>query len=111
MASRLLLVACAALQLSACDSGPSPLQREPLRLGADRQVRPSDRLPPAQAVRGYDAPVPTDDTAPNEKVGAMVADRGGQKAQRAKEEKEHAAFLADRERKRAREASETPVLQ
>ena len=61
-------------------------------------------LPPPD--RHYDSSVtPTDETR-ELKVGSSVSAKGGQKAQREKEEKERAAFLADRAKARAEEERE-----
>ena len=89
----LVSLAGAALLLSGCDSGRSPLLAEPLRPGADRQIAPSARLPEAPPPPGgYDTAVAPEDPTRESKIGSVVAAAGGQRAQKAREEKEIAGI-------------------
>jgi hypothetical protein len=97
-----LLACVAGLLLTGCDSGPSPILTPP-RPGADRQIAAGSLRALPAADRHYDSSVaPTDETR-DLRVGSSVSGKGGQKAQRETEEKERAAFLADRARARAEE--------
>jgi len=99
------------------DSAPSDAAKA--RPGAERQVAPGNVLQSAGTGRQYDAAVtPVDETRSGPKIGSIIPDKGGQKAQldaaakeaaerdkQAREEREKAAQGAD-ERK-AKEGKET----
>src|SRR5437660_4105668 len=96
------------------DSAPSDAAKA--RPGAERQVAPGNVLQSAGTGRQYDAAVtPVDETRSGPKIGSIIPDKGGQKAQldaaakeaaerdkQAREEREKAAQGAD-----ARKANET----
>src|ERR1700675_785623 len=80
----------------------TPANTVKVRPGAERQVAASSSLPPASAGRPYDAAVvPVDETRNGPKIGSIVSDKGGQKAQL-----EAAAKEAAERDKQAREARE-----
>jgi hypothetical protein len=97
------------------DSTPSEAAK--VRPGAERQVAPSNALQSAGAGRQYDAAVtPVDETRTGPKIGSIVPDKGGQKAQldaaakeaaerdkQAREEREKAA--ANAAERKAKEAA------
>jgi hypothetical protein len=93
----------AAFLLGACDSGPSPFQRQAARPGADRSVPASNALPPAPSRSGYDGAIAPENDTQGAKVGALVAHDGGQQAQREKEDKERAKLEAARAKQREEE--------
>jgi hypothetical protein len=94
------------------DSAPSDATKA--RPGAERQVAPSNVLQSAGTGRQYDAAVtPVDETRSGPKIGSIIPDKGGQKAQldaaakeaaerdkKAREEREKAAE-AERKAKEA----------
>ncbi len=91
----------------------TPSDAAKARPGAERQVAPSNALTSAGTGRQYDAAVtPVDETRSGPKIGSVIPDKGGQKAQldaaakeaaerdkQAREEREKAA--ADRKAKEA----------
>src|SRR5437868_3310772 len=90
--------------LAGCDwfGGSTPSNAAKARPGAERQVGASNALPSASAGRQYDAAIAaTDETRTGPKIGSIVADKGGQKAQL-----EAAAKEASERDKQAREARE-----
>ncbi len=96
-----LLAILAAMALAGCDHDPSPLQREPLRLGADRQVTPSGRLPGAGTTGGYEGSAAPTDPSTQVRIGSAVPEAGGQQAQKAKDDKAIADIKEKWERERA----------
>jgi hypothetical protein len=67
-----------------------------LRPGAERDISPSAALPPPPSGHPFDAPIsPVEETASSPKIGSVVAESGGQKAQLEKQEKEEAARAAE----------------
>jgi hypothetical protein len=103
---RPLCVILAATTLNGCgwfdgwfDGKASPLQTAPLRPGVDRQPT-ANGLPPAPNRGNYDAGVvPVDDNR-SQPLGAIVATKGGQKAQIDAAEKERVQRDAEREKER-----------
>jgi hypothetical protein len=92
-----LLCVAAVFLLSGCGGGGSPPGREGATPGADRQVQATDRLPPPPADRPHDAAItPSDDTR-SARVGSTVTARGGQKAQREKDERDRAGAAPGRD--------------
>ena len=97
--------------------GSSPSDAQKARPGAERQVAPSNALQSAGTGRQYDAAVtPVDESRSGPKIGSIIPDKGGQKAQldaaakeaaerdkQAREEREKAAE-ADRKAKEAKGA-------
>jgi hypothetical protein len=94
----------------------TPSDAAKARPGAERQVAPSNVLQSAGTGRQYDAAVtPVDETRSGPKIGSIIPDKGGQKAQldaaakeaaerdkQAREEREKAAAdAADRKAKEA----------
>src|ERR1044071_8857919 len=62
--------------------GDAPANSTKIRPGAERAMAPSNALPSASAGRQYDAPVAAiDETRSGPKIGSLVPDKGGQKAQ------------------------------
>jgi hypothetical protein len=109
---RHLCVLLAAGTLSGCGwfdgwfSGkPSPLQSEPLRAGVDRQTT-ANGLPPAPTRGSYDASVAPVDDNRNRPIGAIVATKGGQKAQIEASDKERTKQEAEREKERVQREAE-----
>jgi len=101
----LLAIAVALLLTSCGESGPVLARGDGQRAGADRTV-PAGSLPRAPASGQYDgALVPTDETR-GEKLGAVVPEQGGQKAQLDAREKEERAAKAARDRERAEQAQQ-----
>ncbi len=99
--------------LAGCDwlfGSSSPSDAEKARPGAERQVAPSNALPTAGGGRGYDAgAVPIDETRSGPKIGSIVPDKGGQKAQldaAAKEAAERDKAAREEREKAAAEAAE-----
>ena len=82
-----LLVLSSVMLLAGCDWIPwfgssTPATGERVRPGAERQVNASTGLPSAGTGRAYDAGVaPVDETRGGGQLGAIVAGKGGQKAQ------------------------------
>jgi hypothetical protein len=67
----------------------APAESTKARPGADRQVVVSGSLPSAAAGQQYDAGITAvDETRSGPKIGSIVADKGGQKAQKEALEKE-----------------------
>jgi hypothetical protein len=91
--------------LGGCDwlfGSSSPANSAKVRPGAERQVPFSNALPPAGAGGQHDAAVaPVDETRSAPKIGSVIPDKGGQKAQI-----EAAAKEAAERDKQAREARE-----
>ena len=109
IAPRLTVLAlCAPFVLAACASGPSPLLSEPVRPGVDKAVPQSASLPPAPAGR-YEPGIVPENEEEGATVGQLVADKGGQKAQKEKDKKEQAAVEADLARQRAEQARQRNV--
>ena len=72
-----------------------PVDMGKLRPGAERDISPSTSLPPPPSGHSFDAPIsPVEETASNPKIGSVVAESGGQKAQLEKQEKEEAKLDA-----------------
>jgi len=98
----------------------TPTDAAKARPGAERQVAPSNALPSAGGGRGYDAAaVPVDESRTGPKIGSILPDKGGQKAQldaAAKEaaERDKAARearekdMADRKEREAKETKDAP---
>ena len=87
------------------DSAPSDAAKA--RPGAERQVAPSNALQSAGTGRQYDAAVtPVDETRSGPKIGSIIPDKGGQKAQLEAAAKEAAERdkAAREEREKAAEA-------
>ena len=94
--------------------GDAPANSTKVRPGAERAIAPSNALPSASAGRQYDAAVAAvDETRSGPKIGSIIPDKGGQKAQldaaakeaaerdkKAREEREKAAE-AERKAKEA----------
>lgn len=102
-----LLGVSALALLSGCDwiGGSTPIGPPP-RPGAEKGVQPSASIPPAPANPQYDVGVVgSDERAPP--IGSIIADKGGQKAQRDAIEKEQAERdRKDREARLEREAAD-----
>jgi len=84
---------------------PSPLQSAPLRPGVDRQTT-ANGLPPAPNRGTYDAGVAPIDDNRSQPLGAIVAAKGGQKAQLDAAEKDRTQRDAEREKERAQREAE-----
>src|SRR5215475_6914801 len=87
--------------------GDAPANSTKIRPGAERAMAPSNALPSASAGRQYDAPVAAiDETRSGPKIGSIVPDKGGQKAQLEAAAKEAAERdkAAREEREKAAEA-------
>ncbi len=109
--ARGLCVVLAATTLNGCGwfdgwfgGGSSPLRGSP-RPGVDRQTT-ANGLPPAPNRGGYDAGVAPQDDNRSQPLGAIVAAKGGQKAQIEAVEKERAQREAEREKERAQREAE-----
>ena len=107
------------MALGGCDwlfGSSTPSSAVKARPGAERQVAPSNAMPSAGTGRQYDTAVtPVDETRTGPKIGSIIPDKGGQKAQieaaakdaaerdkKAREEREKAAQdQADRKAKSA----------
>jgi hypothetical protein len=91
--------------LSGCDwlfGSSTPANSAKVRPGAERQVPASNSLPPAGTGGQHDAAIsPVDETRGAPKIGSVIPDKGGQKAQIEATAKE----AAERD-KQAREARE-----
>ena len=111
------------VSLGGCDwlfGSSTPANTATVRPGAERQVGPSNALPAAGGSHTYDgAAAPVDETRSGPKIGSILPDKGGQKAQleavakeqaerdkKAREEREKQA--ADRKEREAREAKDAP---
>jgi hypothetical protein len=92
-----LLAVAAPVLLAACDNGPSPLQLQSVRPGADRWAPVTRTLPSATEQR-YDPGVAPSNEEKGSTVGAIVPPTGGQRAQKEKDRKEQAAIDAERAR-------------
>lgn len=93
--------------LSGCGwfDSSSPADMAKVRPGAEQNVPVSASLPPPAANQQYDPPIaPVDDMRDTPKIGSIVAESGGQKAQIEKQDKEEAA--RDAEEREAREKAE-----
>jgi hypothetical protein len=87
--------------------GSAPSDAEKARPGAERQIAPSNALQSAGTGRQYDAAVtPVDETRSGPKIGSIIPDKGGQKAQLDAAAKEAAERdkAAREEREKAAEA-------
>jgi hypothetical protein len=110
------------LSLGGCDwlfGSSTPANTATVRPGAERQIGPSNALPSAGGGHGYDAPAtPIDETRSGPKIGSILPDKGGQKAQleavakeqaerdkKAREERERAARDAAERKAQEKEAS------
>ena len=110
------------LSLGGCDwlfGSSTPANTATVRPGAERQIGPSNALPAAGGGHPYDAPAtPVDETRSGPKIGSILPDKGGQKAQleavakdqaerdrRAREEREKAAREAAERKAQEKEAS------
>jgi hypothetical protein len=95
--------------LSGCDwlfGSSTPANTAKVRPGAERQVPASNSLPPVGAGGQHDAAIaPVDETRSAPKIGSVIPDKGGQKAQI-----EAAAKEAAERDKQAREAREKAAL-
>src|SRR5216683_4586644 len=100
-----LLGVSALALLAGCDwfGSSTPANTAKVRPGAERQVQATSSLPSASSGRQYDTSVApaVDETRSGPKIGSIVADKGGQKAQL-----EAAAKEAAERDKQAREARE-----
>src|SRR5258708_2740775 len=99
-----LLGVSALALLAGCDwfDSSTPANTAKVRPGAERQLQATNSLPSANSGRQYDTSVaPVDETRAGPKIGSIVADKGGQKAQL-----EAAAKEAAERDKEAREARE-----
>jgi hypothetical protein len=111
------------LWLGGCDwlfGSSTPANTATVRPGAERQIGPSNALPAVGGGHSYDAPAtPIDETRSGPRIGSILPDKGGQKAQleavakeqaerdkKAREEREKQA--ADRKEREAREAKDAP---
>lgn len=90
----------APLLLAACDNSPSPSMTQPLRAGAEKSVPASKALPPP-GQHQYEPGIAADNEEKGVQVGALVASKGGQQAQKEKELKVQAAAEAEQARERA----------
>lgn len=93
--------------LSGCGwfDSSSPADMAKVRPGAEQNVPVSASLPPPAANQQYDPPIaPVDDMRDTPKIGSIVPESGGQKAQIEKQDKEEAA--RDAEEREAREGRE-----
>lgn len=109
---RPLCVVLAATTLNGCGwfdgwfgGKPSPFQSAPLRPGVDRQTTASG-LPPAPNRGNYDAGVAPVDDNRTQPLGAIVAAKGGQKAQIEAADKERTQREAEREKERMQREAE-----
>jgi len=83
----------------------SPADMTKARPGAEVNVPVSASLPPPPANQQYDPPIaPVDDMRDTPKIGSIVPESGGQKAQIEKQEKEEAE--RDAQEREAREKAE-----
>ena len=83
----------------------SPADMTKARPGAELSVPVSASLPPPPANQQYDPPIaPVDDMRDTPKIGSIVPESGGQKAQLEKQEKEEAE--RDAQEREAREKAE-----
>jgi hypothetical protein len=93
--------------LSGCGwfGSSSPADMTKARPGAELNVPVSASLPPPPANQQYDPPIaPVDDMRDTPKIGSIVPESGGQKAQIEKQEKEEAE--RDAQEREAREKAE-----
>jgi hypothetical protein len=102
MVSRIASVFAVAtpLLLAACDNSPSPSMTQPLRAGAEQSVPATKGLPPP-GQHQYEPGIAADNEEKGVQVGALVAGKGGQQAQKEKELKVQAAADAEEARQRA----------
>ena len=101
------------VSLGGCDwlfGGSTPANTATVRPGAERQIAPSNALPAAGGGHSYDAPAtPVDETRSGPKIGSILPDKGGQKAQLdkiAKEQAERDKQAREQREKAAQEAAE-----
>lgn len=111
------------VSVTGCDwlfGSSTPANTATVRPGAERQIGPTNALPTVGGGHSYDAPAtPIDETRSGPKIGSILPDKGGQKAQleavakeqaerdkKAREEREKQA--ADRKEREAREAKDAP---
>lgn len=102
----MLAVSMAAL-ISGCDwfDSSTPVDMGKLRPGLDRDVPVGASLPPPPAGQQYDPPIAPVDTMRNTpRIGSIVPESGGQKAQLEKQEKEEEA--RDAQERESREKAE-----
>lgn len=96
---RHMCVLLAATALGGCGwfgkGEPSSVQSEPLRPGVDRQTTAAG-LPPAPRRGAYDAVQSPTDDGRDQRLGTVVAPKGGQKAQIERTEKERSQREAER---------------
>lgn len=105
-----LLGVSALALLAGCDwfGGSTPVGAPP-RPGVERDVAPTNALPPAPGNRQYDAAVTAGDETRNTTaaIGSVISAKGGQKAQKEAIEKEQAdRDRKDREARLEREAAD-----
>ncbi len=106
----LLIGAGAGLLVAACgDGGPAPRQ-DTQQQGLDRQIRPASELPATATNQPRDGTVAPQDDTQGARIGSIVAAQGGQKAQKEKEQRDHAAVQSRREREAAPSA-EPPEME
>jgi hypothetical protein len=99
------LFTCAVILLAAgCSSTPAPLVSEPQRAGAEQSATVLRTLPPPARNRQYDPGVAPENEEKGQRVGAVVTTKGGQKAQRDKENEERSALEKEQARQRADQA-------
>ena len=107
-----LLGVSALALLAGCDwfGSSTPANTARVRPGAERQVQATSSLPSAKSGGQYDTSVaPVDETRSGPKIGSIVADKGGQKAQleaAAKEAAERDKVAREAREKAAQEAAE-----
>ncbi len=83
----------------------TPADMAKVRPGAEQNVPVSSSLPPPPSDQRYDPPIaPVDDTRNTPKIGSIVPESGGQKAQLEKQEKEDEA--RDTQEREAREKAD-----
>jgi outer membrane protein OmpA-like peptidoglycan-associated protein len=103
--------------LSGCDwfDSSTPVSGASSRPAAERQVAPSNALPSSGSGRQYDAAdTPVDETLNGPRIGSIVADKGGQKAQlegAAKETAERDKVAREERERRAKEVAERNAQQ
>ncbi len=107
----LMLGVSALALLVACDDD-RPVNAAKARPGVERQVAASGSLPAASAGRQYDVAVaPVDETRTGPRIGSVVAERGGQKAQLEAAAREAAKRDAEiREAREARDRTERAAV-
>ena len=92
------------------DSAPSDAAKA--RPGAERQVAPGNVLQSAGTGRQYDAAVtPVDETRSGPKIGSIIPDKGGQKAQLDAAAKEAERKAKEADAKEVKGGAKTPADQ